>query len=197
MSGNLEMSLSIADRISRWRDEDPSEETDHFIELLCDAEEELRRMMKDKATFDEVAEAIAKVCGTTTEDLSFNWQLFHAVQSLALERDYHKERLSIALRTEPVKFKRNTPEQMRALPFVESISDESYDGSIVIQWKPVAEQYLWLRQLAHSGLGNCYALDIRRIMQHQQEIEAESWWHLCAILGTEEPAARVLYRIVE
>lgn len=37
-------SLPVEDRIKMWREEPPDEEIEGVIELLCDAEEELRKL---------------------------------------------------------------------------------------------------------------------------------------------------------
>ena len=42
----------IEDRIKRWRNEAASFETDGVIDLLCEAEEELRRMRHKVTTYD-------------------------------------------------------------------------------------------------------------------------------------------------
>lgn len=36
--------MRIEDRIERWREEEPADETEHHIELLCAAEVALRRL---------------------------------------------------------------------------------------------------------------------------------------------------------
>ena len=47
------------DRIKRWREEDSGEETEGFTELLCDAEDELRRLRHvTQAQIEKAAEAI-------------------------------------------------------------------------------------------------------------------------------------------
>jgi hypothetical protein len=40
--------MLIEDRIARWRNQESGKEEEGFVELLCDAEEELREMRKDQ-----------------------------------------------------------------------------------------------------------------------------------------------------
>ena len=39
--------MKVEDRIKRWREEEHAEETEGHIELLCDAEEALRRLRRE------------------------------------------------------------------------------------------------------------------------------------------------------
>lgn len=53
--------MRIENRIKRWRDEDPADETEHHVELLCDAEEEIRRLRELIASMGNVLTK-AEVC---------------------------------------------------------------------------------------------------------------------------------------
>lgn len=57
--------MNPENRISRWRDELPGEESEDYIELLCDAEEELRRLRQENEMLKTFMEDLTRTGGHT------------------------------------------------------------------------------------------------------------------------------------
>ena len=59
--------MLIEDRIARWREEENRRETETFIELLCDAEGEIRRLRVKSDAFDRAYKELHKACRRTSD----------------------------------------------------------------------------------------------------------------------------------
>jgi hypothetical protein len=85
---------------------------------------------------------------------------------------------------------RTTRDEMLALPFVHSVSEDLSEDQFAITWKHGAS-----RMMGGCPInGNAYVLYRWQIDALPEHIEAENWWHLCALIGTTEPPARVFYK---
>ena len=85
---------------------------------------------------------------------------------------------------------RTTRDEMLALPFVHDVSKDYSEDQFMITWKHGAS-----RMLGGAPInGNAYVLYCWQINALPECVEAENWWHLCSLIGTTEPPARVFYK---
>ena len=77
-----------------------------------------------------------------------------------------------------------------ALPYVRNISSQvNRSDQMFIDWSDDASKLLGCP--IH---GDCYIVDWISIHYWPEHEEAESWWHLCALIGIQEQVARVFYK---
>lgn len=187
--------MNIADRIVRWRDEESGSETEDRHTLLCDAETEYRKLAKDHEIATSILQSIDHICGVTADmvERTGGWATLRGVQDLAASRDYHIERCEITKHV----YEKNTIEEIGNAYGVDKVSFMPNQDTLLILWGPDAEPYIWMKQMAGKDIGNAIYIEGWDWQRLPARIEAENWWHLCALIGKFEPLARVLYRQVK
>lgn len=85
--------LPMEDRIKRWRDETSGDETEGVIELLCDAEEELRRRAGEKSGLLAALKSARAIAAEAREhlDADRDMRTLKILMALAGRRGYRAD----------------------------------------------------------------------------------------------------------